>query len=235
MHNQKWLNRVAQQGFCGWELKTPATAIDDSELLENAADDLWIKPNKIALKNRAREILDDLARLHHEGHLHSIEVDAIYFVGRLNRSVEILYPYVQESLIDRVSSDAKFKNNLFDWAFKQGIACYNDPSFYETASRQIGYCLLVRIPFYEILSRHWNSLPRLDIAGLTAEVANKRLRETLEQARQIDWHAVFEEDFLDSVALPDSAIEKLIPYPERHSLGQYLTLEWRNFSPMFQK
>ncbi|MBI5212155.1 MAG: hypothetical protein HY957_02130, partial [Nitrospirae bacterium] len=26
---QIWLNRKAHQGFCGWELKTPATPVDD--------------------------------------------------------------------------------------------------------------------------------------------------------------------------------------------------------------
>lgn len=298
---QIWLNRLAQQGFCGWELKTPATAVDDSELLENAAekaramhadyfitwnmrdsiiwrtshsgaavtaydrlktyhplyqinvpDDLWVEPNKILLKNRTKQILDDLTTLHHEGHLHLIDVDATYFVGRLNTTVKALYPYVQKSLIDRVGSDAKFKNDLFDWAVKQGIANYVDPSFYEAISRQIVYRLLARILFYQTLRRYWSNLPKIDISGLTAAAARKRFRETFEQARQIDWQAVFEEDFPDRIALPDSAIEELdklirdlnrfnfsnmpqdvigsvferfIPYEERHSLGQYFTRE----------
>lgn len=298
---QIWLNRLAQQGFCGWELKTPATAIDDSELLENAAekaramnadyfvtcnmrdsmiwrtphfgetvsaenrfksyrplyqinvpDDLWVETNKIHLKNRAREILDDLTILHQEGHLHLIDIDATYFVGRLNSAVKTLYPYVQKSLIDKVGSDAKFKNNLFDWAVKQAIANYADPSFYETVSRQIVYRLLARILFYQTLRRHWGDLPKLDISGLNGQAATKKFGEIFERARQIDWHAVFEEDFPDRVAIPDPAIteldklikdlnrfnfsimpqdvvgavfERLIPYEERHALGQYFTRE----------
>ena len=35
---QIWLDRKAHQGFCGWELKTPLTPIDDTALLENAAE-----------------------------------------------------------------------------------------------------------------------------------------------------------------------------------------------------
>jgi hypothetical protein len=35
---QIWLNRKAHQGFCGWELKTPTTPVDDKELLNNAAE-----------------------------------------------------------------------------------------------------------------------------------------------------------------------------------------------------
>ncbi|MBA7471019.1 hypothetical protein ES707_06311 [subsurface metagenome] len=298
---QIWLNRLAQQGFCGWELKTPATPVDDSKLLEDAAekarsmnadyfvtwnmrdaviwrtphfgvevsaqdrlrpyrllyqinapDDLWIEPNRLLLKKRAKEILDDLTILHREGHLHLIDVDATFFVGRLNDSVKTLYPYVQKSLIDRVGSDARFKNNLFDWAVKQGIANYAGPSFYEMVSRQIVYRLLARILFYQTLRRHWSSLPQIDMSGLSAKAANRKLREIFEQARQIDWHAVFEEDFADNVAFPGLAIEelgrlvkdlnrfnfsimpqdvigavfeKLIPYEERHSLGQYFTPE----------
>lgn len=298
---QIWLNRLAQQGFCGWELKTPATAIDDSELLEDAAekaramnadyfvtwnmrdaviwrtphpgaevsaqdrfksyrplyqinvpDDIWVEPNKLLLKNRAKEILDDLTILHHEGHLHLIDIDATYFVGRLNNAVKILYPYVQKSLVGKVASDATFKDNLFDWAVKQGIARYDDPSFYGTVSHQIVYRLLTRILFYQTLRRHWSNLPQIGVSGLSAKAANEKLRETFAHARQIDWYAVFEEDFPDKVALPDSAIEeldklikdlnrfnfsimpqdvigavfeKLIPYEERRSLGQYFTPE----------
>lgn len=296
-----WRNRLAKQGFCGWELKTSATAVDDSDLLENAAekatamnanyfvtwnmrdaviwrtplpnvkvtsqdrfksypslyqvsapDDLWVEPNKILLKNRAKEILEDLKTLYLVGHLHLIDVDATYFVGRLQHSVKTLYPYLQKSLTGKVGSDAKFKKNLFDWAVKQGIANYAAPGFYETVSRQMVYRLLARILFYQTLRRHWSSLPQIDLSGLSADTANKKLREIFEQARQIDWHAVFEEDFSDSIAVPDSGIEeldklikdlnrfnfsimpqdvigavfeKLIPYEERHSLGQYFTPE----------
>ncbi len=297
---QIWLNRAAQQGFCGWELKTPSTAVDDSELLENAAekaqamnanyfvtwnmrdaviwrtplpgekvtaqdrfksysslyhinvpDDLWVEPNKIALKNRAKEVLDDLKTLYHEGHLHLIDVEATYFVGRLNGAVKTLYPHVKKSLLDKAGTDNKFKNGLLDWAIKQSISI-DDVTLYETISRQVVYRLLARILFYLTLKRQWGNLPQIDIAGLTEDTANNRLRETFAKARVIDWHAVFEEDFTDSVMFPASAIEELdklikdlnrfnfsmmpqdvvgavfekfIPYEERHSLGQYFTPE----------
>ena len=35
---QIWLNRKAEQGFCGWELKTPMTPVDDQKLLEEASE-----------------------------------------------------------------------------------------------------------------------------------------------------------------------------------------------------
>jgi len=298
---QIWLNRSAQQGFCGWELKTPVTPVDDSELLEGAAekaramnadyfvtwnmrdsviwrtprsratvtaqervksyhsiyqvntpDDLWVKPNRIALKIRAKELLDDLTTLYNEGHLYPVEPDATFFVGRLNKAVKALSPYMQQALVDKVGGDSKFKDGLFNWAVKQGIARFDDPSFYETVSHQIAYRLIARILFYQTLRRYRSDLPQMDISGLSPAVANQKLRELFESARQIDWQAVFEEDFPDSVSLPDLAIEELakliqdlnrynfsnmpqdivgavfeelIPYEERHRLGQYFTPE----------
>ncbi len=298
---QIWLNRSAQQGFCGWELKTPVTPVDDSELLEGAAekaramnadyfvtwnmrdaviwrtphigikvsaqdrlkayrplyqinspDDLWVEPNRIALKVRAKELLDDLATLYNEGHLYPMEPDATFFVGRLNKAVEALSPHVRQALLAKVGGNTKFKDGLFDWAVKQGMARFDDISFYKNVSQQIAYRLIARILFYETLRRYRSDLPQMDISGLSPAVANQKLKEFFEEARQIDWQAVFEKDFPDSVSLPDLAIEELakliqdlnrynfsnmpqdvigavfeglIPYEERHRLGQYFTPE----------
>jgi len=297
---QVWLKRLAQQSFCGLELKTPVTTVNDSELLENAAekararsadyfitwnmrdcviwrtppsganvaaqdkvksyrsiyqvnapDDIWVEPNRIALKIRAKELLDDLATLYNEGHLYPVEPDATFFVGRLNKAVEALSPYMQQALVDKVGSDSQFRDGLFDWATKQALPTAA-PSFYETVSHQIAYRLIARILFYQTLRRYRSDLPQMDISGLNSAAANQKLREFFEEARQIDWQAVFEEDFPDSVSLPDLAIEELakliqdlnrynfsnmpqdiigavfeelIPYEERHRLGQYFTRE----------
>jgi len=297
---QVWLNRLAWQSFCGLELKTPLTAVNDSELLKNAAekararsadyfvtwnmrdcviwrtpqsgatvtaqdraksyrsiyqintpDDLWVEPNRIALKTRAKELLDDLATLYNEGHLYPVEPDATFFVGRLNKAVRALSPYMLQALLDKVGSDSQFRDGLFDWAVRQALPTAT-ANFYETVSYQIAYRLIARILFYQTLKRYRSDLPQMDISGLSPAVANQKLREFFEEARQIDWQAVFEEDFPDSVSLPDLAIEelakliqdlnrynfsnmpqdiigavfeKLIPPEERHRLGQYFTPE----------
>jgi hypothetical protein len=92
----------------------------------------------------------------------------------------------------------------------------------------------------------------MDITGLDSETTNNRLREIFAKARAIDWHAVFEEGFPDSVPIPEPAVdeldklikdldrfnfsimpqdvigavfERLIPQEERHALGQYFTRE----------
>ncbi|MEW6050246.1 MAG: hypothetical protein AB1644_04190 [Candidatus Zixiibacteriota bacterium] len=115
---QLWLNRKAGLAFCGWECKPPTVAVDDSELLGNAAEkarairadffvtwnmrdtviwrtppvgqnvththryyaygsltdireieDLWDEACHAQLRERAAQILRDMAILHREGHL----------------------------------------------------------------------------------------------------------------------------------------------------------------------
>jgi hypothetical protein len=298
---QIWLNRGTRQGFCGWELKTPATPANDTTLLESSAakartmnadyfvtwnmrdailwrtpqagrqvsvehrvkeylpiyevtkpEDMWVKSNNILLKERTREILNDLKTLKYDGHLHQIETDTTFFVGRLHKSVDVLFPTLRDSLLHRIAGDADFKRDLQGWGAKQGIANVTDADFHQAVAKQIIYRLLVRILFYLTLQRQWRHLPELNIAGLNGKDASLHLQEVFARARELDWHAVFEEGLPDSIAMPDNAIfeidlllhdlkrfnfshmphdvigavfEQLIPQPERHLLGQYFTRE----------
>lgn len=299
---QIWLSRKAHQGFCGWELKTPATPVDDQELLNNAAekaramhadyfvtwnmrdaviwrtpnwteevsrvhrlktyapisqitnpDDLWVASKQELLKARAKEILNDLSTLHREGHLHLIDVDSTFFVHELSEAVKTLWPHMHKSLITEIGKSAAFKNELFNWAVKQGIAAYEaGEAFFEIVSRQIIYRLLGKMLFYLTLRRFRSDIPKLDLHGVNPTRVNKKLKEYFEIARQIDYQAVFEEDFPDRVPFPADGVEpltnlldnlnrynfshmpqdvvgnvfeKLIPQEERHSLGQYFTNE----------
>lgn len=299
---QIWLNRKANQGFGGWELKTPVTPVDDKELLDDAAqkaramhadyfvtwnmrdaviwrtphwteevsrvhrlktyppihqisspDDLWVGFKQELLKSRAKEILNDLSTLYKEGHLHLIEVDSTFFVHKLSDAVKTLWPYIHNSLIAEIGKSSEFKNGLFDWAVKQGIATYEaGEKFFETVSRQIVYRLFGKILFYLTLRRFRIDIPKLDLHGMSPAKVSEKLKEYFEIARQIDYQAVFEEDFPDLVPFPSGGVEplikllddlnrynfshmpqdvvgnvfeKLIPPVERHALGQYFTNE----------
>lgn len=299
---QIWLNRKASQGFCGWELKTPATPVDDHELLSNAAekaramhadyfvtwnmrdaviwrtplwteevsrihrlktyspisqvsspDDLWVVFKQELLKAKAKEILNDLATLQREGHLHLIEVDSVFFVHKLSEAVKTLWPHIHKSLIAEIGKSHKFKEGLFDWAVKQGISTYEaGEPFFEVVSRQLVYRLLGKILFYLTLRRFRTDVPKLDLHGVNPSKISEKLNEYFEIARQIDYQAVFEADFPDKVPFPSTGIEpltnllddlnrynfshmpqdvvgnvfeKLIPPEERHALGQYFTNE----------
>jgi hypothetical protein len=298
---QIWLNRKAEQGFCGWELKTPVTSVDDSELLDRAAEkaqamhadyfvtwnmrdaaiwrtpatgtkitqeyrsyiypsndsvttpeDLWVESKKILLKERAKQILDDLSLLNRDGHLHQVDVDAVFFVQRLKEAVNILGPYIHQALSQKIGKSSRFRDGLFDWAVKQGISNYGDEAFYETVSRQMVYRTLGKILFYMTLRRFRADIPKMDLEGIDPTQADAKLKEYFEQARQIDYQTVFEQDFLDQIAMPISGVEplaklindlnrfnfsqmpqdvvgqvfeELIPQEERHALGQYFTRE----------
>jgi len=298
---QIWLNRKAEQGFCGWELKTPMTPVDDQKLLEEASEkaqamhadffvtwnmkdaviwrtpatgtkvtqeyrsyiypsidsvttpeDLWVESKKILLKELAKQILDDLSILNRDGHLHQIDIDAVFFVQRLKEAVNILGPYIHQALSQKIGKSSRFRDGLFDWAVKQGIPNYGEETFYEIVSRQLVYRLLGKILFYMTLRRFRADIPKMDLVGIDPSQADEKLKEYFEQARQIDYQAVFEQDFLDQIAIPPSGVdalarltndlnrfnfsqmpqdvvgqvfEKLIPQEERHALGQYFTRE----------
>jgi len=218
----------------------------------SAPEDMWVKSNEILLKGRAREILDDLKTIKYDGHLHQIDADTTFFVGRLHKSVDDLYPALRDALLHRIGGDVKFKRELQAWGTKQGISKVTDADFHQAVAKQIIYRLLVRILFYFTLQRQWRNLPELSINGLSGQAASVHLKEIFAQARNLDWHAVFEEGLPDEIELPDTAIheidlllydlkrfsfsqmphdvigavfEQLIPQPERHSLGQYFTPE----------
>lgn len=298
---QIWINRKAEQGFCGWELKTPVTPVDDPKLLDEAAEkaqtmhadffvtwnmrdaiiwrtpltgtkvtqkyraytypsidsvtspeDLWVESKKTLLKERAKQILNDLSILFRDGHLHLVDIDATFFVHLLREAVNALGPHTHQALSQKIGRSSKFRNGLFNWAVKQGIQNYGDEAFYETVSRQIVYRTIGKILFYMTLRRFRSDIPKMDLAEVKPAQADRKLKEYFEQARQVDYQAVFEQHFLDQIAIPPSGVdalekliddlnrfnfsqmpqdvvgqvfEKLIPYEERHALGQYFTRE----------
>ncbi|KWT83687.1 HsdM family class I SAM-dependent methyltransferase [Candidatus Magnetominusculus xianensis] len=298
---QLWLNRQTSRGFCGWELKTPATAVDDKELLNVSArkaqamhadyfvtcnmrdaviwrtpltadvskelryktypeivqistpDDLWVIPRQQLLKSRIKEILYDLSAIFRVGHLHLIDVDSTFFIHELSEAVKAIRPHVHKSLETEVGNNAAFNKVLFAWAAKQGIEVYEAGlTFYETVSGQIVYRLLGKILFYLTLRRFRSDIPKLILTGTNPLDVDRELKRYFEIARQIDYQAVFEEDFPDKVPFPQKGIEplvnliealnrynfsqmphdvvgnvfeRLIPPEERHTLGQYYTNE----------
>ncbi|MCG6551883.1 MAG: N-6 DNA methylase [Candidatus Magnetominusculus sp. LBB02] len=296
-----WVNRQANQGFCGWELKTPATPVDDKELLAAASkkaramradyfvtcnmrdaviwrtplsgdvskehryktyptivqisspDDLWVVPSQQLLKSMIKGILYDLSTIAREGHLYLIDVDSTFFVHELSEAVKVIRPHVDELLRLEVGKDFTFNRSLIAWATKQGIAVNEaGQSFYEAVSGQIVYRLLGKILFYLTLRRFHTNMPKLILSGSNPKGIDRELKRYFEIARQIDYQAVFEEDFPDKVPFPKDGVEplvnliealnrynfsrmpqdvvgnvfeKLIPQEERHTLGQYFTNE----------
>ena len=204
------------------------------------------------LKQRLTEIINDLKTLSEVGHLYQVDIDAEFFVHRLHRAVETISPLLKKSLSTQFSLKPEFKKEIYAWAAKQGIANYEEESFLEVLSRQIVYRLLGKILFYETLRRHFKELPEPDFSSLDLSLVLKKLSDCFDKAKHIDYQAIFEEEIIDKVPYPEKALlelqsllddlekynfsnmpqdvvgkvfEKLIPYEERHALGQYFTRE----------
>ncbi len=182
----------------------------------------------------------------------SLVPDATFFVERLHRAAETIRPWVVRSVRTRTEVVHGFAKVLQDWAVKQGIANYGDDQFFNVVGSQIAYRFLGKVIFYETLRRWWVDLPEPELDGVDDALLLSRLHDLFEQARQIDYQAVFDEEIIDYVPFPQAAVnevkslvadlnrynfhvvsqdvigqvyERLIPPEERHTLGQYFTRE----------
>lgn len=256
--------------FLTWNLKDTAlwitpkkgTTVSSSCQIKNYFDifQIEISPNfpiheqtRIALKQRAREILSDLHRLHRDGRLELVDIDADFFVHRLSEAVAVICPQIKRSLSLTLERDPSFREKIANWAVLQGIpADVKSEEFSESVSRQIVYRLLGKIIFYQSLRRAARQLPELELNGLDSSQVLPTLRRCFQKALEVDYHAVFQEDIVDAIPFPREAslelaalvgdlntrdfanlpqdvvgevFERLIPKEERHILGQYFTPE----------
>lgn len=219
--------------------------------IERAED--WLRPdNQRELKKLAREILDDLTQLHKKGRLILITPDATFFVNKIRDANDQLVTLFGRALNEMFNRDRVFRGEFDKWARLQGVPDPGSAEYFEVASRQAVYRLMVKILFYTALRFHRHELPPLDLPKVGADEAHEILRGAFAKARAIDWYAVFEEELIDNVLWPDGAVdiiatllteleefnfydlaqdifgavfEQLIPYDERHLLGQYFTRE----------
>jgi len=296
-----WLNREAKLSYCFWELKTPATAVDDKKLLDASVakarrikadyfvtwnmrdaviwrtplkgidltadyrlhnypclssitkpDDLWDATQKELLKSRAKEILDELARLQKDKHLHKIQTDSTFFVARLRAAIQNIGPPIGNA-IHSMMGKKSFRSGILKWARSQGMPTYDvSKELCEVIAGHLLYRLLGKIIFYLSLRRAVPDLPLLELKNIKNVNVGSRLQKYFEKARQIDYQAIFENDITDTIPIPDAAaislktliidlnrfnfsdmpqdvignvFEKLIPEDQRHTLGQYFTSE----------
>jgi len=208
---------------------------------------------RIAVQQRAEEILRDLATLHRDGRLDLVVPDATFFVQRLTRAVGILKPHLKEALRFELRHKVQFAHELERWAIGQGIpADLRSDDFLEAVTRQAIYRLLGKVIFYQSLRRSVRSLPELSLSGMDSSYVMPRLRAAFAEALKVDYHAVFAEVLIDRLPYPQAAaselaalvedlntrdfaslpqdvvgqvFEQLIPRQERHGLGQFFTPE----------
>src|SRR5215213_6879711 len=218
-------------------------------------DDLETTRNVTRIKKNLEEFLLKLYAVHTGREaVPQIPVDEL-LINKLQEKINLLTHYYSVIIEDKCAEDSAFLHNLAKWFFDQSwnfAGTYDD---FEKAARQASYLLVSKILFYDTLqNKRPADLDPLAIPqGLTkGAVLQTHLQTYFNEALKIDYENVFNVDFVDELAFPDSRevieeikklvtllsrynlselgfdiigriFERLIPSEERHNFGQYFT------------
>ncbi len=218
-------------------------------------DDLETTRNQTRIKKNLEEFLLKLYAVHTGKEAEpQIPVDEL-LINKLQEKINLLTHYYSQIIEDKCAEDAFFLQNLAKWFFDQSWNFAGSYDDYEKAARQASYLLVNKILFYDTLqNKRPNDLDPLEIpAGLTKGAKlQQQLQGYFNDALKIDYENVFNVDFVDELAFPDSKevieeikklvallnrynlaelgfdiigriFERLIPSEERHNFGQYFT------------
>lgn len=174
------------------------------------------------------------------------------FLMRLRSLHDSLVPYVRENLLKNLEKNKNFEKEFEEWVESQGFPykkISDKERVWDIVSNQSVYLLINKILFYKLLETVYPKLPKLRIKQ-SLNIA-KYLESFFEEAREIDYEAVFEESIFNRFSIPleitetlskfvkeledynfneikksdviGRIYEKLIPKEKRKSLGQYYT------------
>jgi len=201
------------------------------------------------IKENILFFLNIITELFNKGNLYYFVPDKFVFVNILRKTInEIFIPF--SKYIKVKYQEKENKDEIDSWVRKQGITNIGDEKFFETLSKQWAYSLITKIIFYLTLKKYFDKLPDLIIKSNRG--VDEILKECFNEAKNIDWYSVFEESIIEKLGIPEEAedslinllntlekynfsvlkedvigeiFESLIPFEERHNLGQYFTRE----------
>ena len=125
----------------------------------------------------------------------------------MQEKINLLTHYYSQIIEDKCAEDAAFLQNLAKWFFDQSWNFAGTYADYEKAARQASYLLVNKILFYDTLqNKRPNDLDPLEIpSGLTKGAKlQQQLQGYFNDALKIDYENVFNVDFVDELAFPDS-------------------------------
>ncbi|MBU2505834.1 MAG: SAM-dependent methyltransferase [Bacteroidetes bacterium] len=221
----------------------------ETEDILNRIED-WIRGDyQVKIKAYLQKILDELLSLNEVGKFTKFHPDKVYFVNFIRKAVSVLVPKFENFLRAAARKSAN-KQLIAEYATKQGIAYPSDAEYYKLVSRQTVYALVTKIIFYLTIRRYFDDLP--DIYQTDEPDLDKHLKFAFARAREKDWQAVFVEDPIEILGIPDDIyddirllfselkvyhfgelsedvigelFEEIIDPNVRHQLGQYFTNE----------
>jgi SAM-dependent methyltransferase len=202
----------------------------------------WLN-QEASTEERSRQLVLELA----EHHLHGspqrrLPPETTHFIETVFSAVGRLVP-LYSGLLPQVNRD-----ELLRWARRQQVQLDDN---YQTAARHIVYRLIVQVLFYHALSQFRGDLPALvNLDGTSAVEFQTILRGRFRNVREIDYEAIFEERFVDTISFSAAIarelqtfcvalnrlnltrlsvdvvghlFEAIIPEESKKQLGQYFT------------
>jgi len=172
------------------------------------------------------------------------------FIYRLRATMDALSIPVFDALKKLHRIDKRFRERLKAWFIEQGWTFTASDEDFEKVSRQYVLLIINKIMFYNVL-RIQRKLPKIKIpTPVNGKEFKSILQSYFKECLKEDYETIFSTNFLDSIEPPDEAVdqlrdfihrisehdfakigyeilgrifERLIPYKERHKLGQYFT------------
>lgn len=218
-------------------------------------DDLQTTRNETRIKKNLEEFLLKIYAVHTgKESVPQIPVDEL-LINKLQEKINLLTHYYTTIIEDKFTEDIDFESKLRKWFYDQSWNFAGGYDDFEKAARQASYLLVNKILFYDTLqNKRPADLDPLEIPqGLTKGAKlQQQLQGYFNDALKIDYENVFNVDFVDELAFPDSRevieeikklvallnrynlselgfdiigriFERLIPSEERHNFGQYFT------------
>lgn len=255
-----------------WKIKDDNYSLSGIEKLKvypkendiNKRNDLADRNNynrhEAKLQKRLNEILHDLGQLYKNGELKNAINISSNIVEAVTQTALYFIPQLKNEINELKGDDKTFRNEFNQWKIIESATL----KILSTSSRRVEkvepeevlakftyYKLIGKVLFYLTLSENLSGkVSKLELKN--SKQVQKQLNDFFNQAREIDYQAVFESDFTDKITfnetinellfkligvfnefdfkvLPTEVIgyilENLVPQEEKQKFGQYFTPE----------
>lgn len=218
------------------------------------------KKHEAKLQKRLNEILHDLGQLYQDGKLKKAINISSNIVEAVLQTSQHFVPQFQNEINELKGDDSSFRKEFNQWKIVESATL----KILSTSSRRVEkvepeevlakftyYKFIGKILFYLTLSENLSGkVSKLELTD--SKKVQKQLNDFFDQAKKIDYQAVFESDFTDKIpfnetidellfklvsvfnefdfkVLPNEVIghilENLVPQEEKQKFGQYFTSE----------
>lgn len=216
--------------------------------------------HEVKLQNRLNEILHDLGQLYKSGELKKAINISSNIVDAVLQTAQHFIPQLKNEINELKGDDRTFRTEFNQWKIIESATL----KILSTSSRRVEkvepeevlakftyYKLIGKVLFYLTLSENLSGkVYKLELKN--SKQVQKQLNDFFDQAKKIDYQAVFESDFTDKIpfnetidellfrlisvfnefnfkVLPTEVIgyilENLVPQEEKQKFGQYFTSE----------